>query len=49
MERELERPFLRYIYKSEEDINEWQNIVNEFPNKIPRFQTKNECENWIKK
>ena len=45
----MEKPFLRYIFKSEEDPEEWQEIVEEFPNKIPRFQSKIECENWIKK
>lgn len=45
----VQNPMLRNVFREEEESDEWQAIVAEFPNKIPRFQSKSECEAWMRK
>jgi hypothetical protein len=39
---------LRNIYRQEEDSDQWQAITEGFPNGVPRFQSKDECEAWLR-
>lgn len=44
-----EKRMLRNIYRREEESEDWQEIIEEFPNGVPRFQSKNDCEIWMRK
>jgi hypothetical protein len=40
---------LRNIYRPEENSEAWQEVVESFPNGVPRFSSKAECEEWMRK
>ena len=40
---------LRNIFKSDEESEEWQEAVEEFPNQVPRFKTKAECVDFMRR
>jgi hypothetical protein len=42
-------PRLRNIFSADEDPEDWQKAVETFPNRVPRFSTKDECLEFMRR